>query len=55
MKKLRLAIAECFELSATYGITSHLMWDKKKHQWFVGTLIIPVVYERFDIIKTFKA
>jgi hypothetical protein len=55
MKKLRLALAECFELASVYGITTYLMWDRHKNQWFVGTFIIPVVHRRFDIIKKFKA
>jgi hypothetical protein len=55
MKKLRKAMAECFEWTAEHGTTSHLMWDRLENKWFVGVLIIPCVKRRYDIIKTFKA
>lgn len=55
MKKFRLALTECFNLVSAHGITAYLMWDKNKHQWFVGTIIVPIVYKRFEVVKTFKA
>lgn len=47
-------MAECFELAVKYGITSHLLWDKKNKKWFVSILIIPMVHKYYDVIKTFE-
>jgi hypothetical protein len=54
MKSLRNAMAECFELAAKHGITSHLLWHRKKKKWFVSILIIPMVHNYYDVIKTFN-
>ena len=54
MKSLRNAMAECFELAAKHGITSHLLWHRSKQEWFVSILIIPMVHNYYDVIKTFE-
>jgi hypothetical protein len=54
MKKLRLAMIECFELAFKYGISSHLLWDRKNQKWIVSIIIIPKVYEWYDVVKSFE-
>lgn len=47
-------MAECFELAVRHGITTYLLWNKRKQQWFVATIIYPNVFEWFDLVKEFK-